>query len=187
MSNRGLRRLLLLAGLVAVLWAYPIVAVQADDCGTPFDCEETGGFIGITSVVGGIAAVAAAAAAAVTATNGADGEAEEQELAIIQVTSDRIEVDIENPGSFRVQAWLSSTSKGTVQAPDIPLGIEVPHTPGLIVFPTAGAGSLDVEVTVDDTAEESEVVIVVTGSYKGRVSRQPVTVVIGGGYVLEIY
>jgi len=184
-----LRQVVATLFVAVVLVSIPLVAV-GDDCGGPSDCEETGGFIGITSVVGGVAAVAAAATAAVTSTNNVDSgpdSEDEEELAIVQVSTDRVEVDFENPATLEVQAWLSTPSRGVVQAPDIPLQIAMPPTLGLTVFPTSGSGRLDVDITVDETAEDGEVTITVSGSYKGRETRQPVTVVIGGGYRLEVY
>jgi len=171
----------------ALLLAVPLVFVAApafaDDCGNPSDCEETGGFIGITAVVGGVGAVAAAAAAALANADAEPGE--ELEFAIVQVSTDRVEVAKDLPGTFDVTAWIA-TEAGQRRAPEIPLTVHVPPMPGLTVSPAVGSGEMHVEVAVDETAENGEVPVVVSGEYKGRRAQQTVTIVIGGEYVLEV-
>ncbi len=186
-------RKLLVGAMLALAMSFTITtAAGADDCGDPRDCEETGGFIGITSLVGGLTAVAAAAAAAgigSTSTDaGPESEADhtqESEMAAVTVDKDRVEIAPGDSMSLLVTGWLTTASGGTNEEASMPLKIDVPPVEHLSVSPTSGFGRLNASVSAGSEIEPGDYDLQVSGSWKGRTTKQAVTVVIGG-YIVEV-
>ncbi|MCP4961062.1 MAG: hypothetical protein GY925_17580 [Actinomycetia bacterium] len=172
----------MILGIVLV----PVVSwadsAAAHDCSSPADCEETGGYNGIIAVVGGGAAVAAAAAAAVAATPAG----EETDLAIVQVSSNLIEVEPDKPAEFTLTGWHVGAEGKTTQVA-MPFNITVPPDSGLLVVPLTGTGTLVVTVSVEELGEITEFDLIVQGSWKNGTASETVHVIVGGEYGLRLF
>jgi hypothetical protein len=170
--------LLGLAGFL-LLTASP---AHAHDCSSPLDCEQTGGYNGIIAVVGGIAAVAAAAAAAAAATPAG----EKTDLAIVQVSTDHIEVLPDQPGRVTMTGWHVGEGGRTTRVP-MDLRIDVPPGTGLRVAPLSGVGEIVVEISVEEYTDTREFQLQAVGTWEGKSANATVHVVIGGEYGLKLY
>jgi hypothetical protein len=181
-ARRARWGVVLAVGFIAAM-AVSVLAspAAAHDCSSPGDCEETGGYNGIIAIVGGAAAVAAAAAAAVAATP----EGEETDLAIVQVSADRIEVAPDEPAELTLTGWHVGP-RGTSQVA-MDLVIVVPPGSGLTVVPTTGTGTLVATVSVEELGEETEAELSAQGTWKGRTATATVHVTIGGEYGLRMF
>lgn len=196
MWRRSRRRISLLAAAVGSVGAALVVVVvlaspaAADDCGTPEDCEDTGGYNGIIGVVGGGAAVGAAAAAAAAAAAGPDGiegtaDDEEVDLSILQVSENHVVVDRENPAQITLSGWHVGAD-GELRQVGMELHVEVPPGTGLRVAPLSGVATLTVVIELEEETVLEQVQIQAVGTHKGRTHMEPITVEIGGDYRLEI-
>jgi hypothetical protein len=181
----ALRRALLV-GIVAfgvvVAWSG---TAAADNCSSPGDCEETGGYNGIIAVVGGAAAVAAAAAAAIASTP----EGEETDLAIVQVSVDTLDIAVDEPGELTLTGWHVGAD-GNLERVGMALWVEVPPASGVRVTPTEGSGELTVSVEVDEETmpeEPAPVELQAKGSWDGKEAGATVIVNLGGDYELRLY
>ena len=160
------------AGALGLIFALASPAA-ADNCSSPGDCEQTGGYNGVIAVVGGIAAVAAAAAAVAARTpDGADAD-----VGIVQVSDDRIDVTVSQDGEVTLTGWHAG-SGGTYEQVDMPLRIEVPPGCGLVAEPTDGVGELVVRVSLTESSEEKEVTITASGDWQGQTATAEITVVV---------
>jgi hypothetical protein len=181
--TRGVRRVIfpLLAGLIGLL-IVTAPAAFAHDCSSPEDCEQTGGYNGIIAVIGGIAAVAAAAAAAAAATPAG----KKTDRAIVQVSTDYVEVHPDAPGKVTLTGWHVGEGGRTKRVP-MDLRIDVPPGTGLCVVPLSGLGEVVVEITVDEYTETKEFQLQAVDTWEGKSANATVHVVIGGEYDLRLY
>lgn len=180
-TRRALLVLVMLGGGIA-MWTG---TAAAHDCSNPGDCERTGGYNGMIAVVGGAAAVAAAAAAAVANTP----EGEETDLAIVQVSTDTLDVAPEEPATLTLTGWHVG-GDGQLRRVAMGLWIEVPPACGLRVTPAEGTGEMVAMVEVDEATlpeDTTEVELVAHGSWDGRQASATVTVNLGGDYDLRLY
>lgn len=181
----ALRRALVivvLAFAALVAWSGP---AAADNCSSPGDCEETGGYNGIIAVVGGAAAVAAAAAAAVAHTP----EGEETDLAIVQVSVDTLDIAVDEPAELTLTGWHVGAD-GQLKQVGMALWIEVPPACGVKVTPAEGTGQLTATVEVDEDTlpdEPQPVELQAKGNWDGKEAGATVIVNIGGDYELRLY
>jgi hypothetical protein len=179
-----LRRALVVVALsfgALVLWSGP---AAADNCSSPGDCEETGGYNGIIAFVGGVAAVAAAAAAAVAHTP----EGEETDLAMVQVSVDTLDIAAGTPGQLTLTGWHVGGDGQPVQV-GMSLWIEVPPGCGVRVTPTEGTGTLVASVEVDEEnmpEDPQPVELGAKGTWDGKDAGVTVTVNIAGEYDLRL-
>lgn len=171
----------ILLGLIGFLiWAAPTAV--AHDCSSPEDCEQTGGYNGIIAIVGGLGAVAAAAAAAASATP----EGKKTDLAIVQVSTDYVEVRPDAPGRVTMTGWHVGEGGRTKRVP-MDLRIDVPPGTGLLVTPLSGVGEIVVEISVEEYTETREFQLQAVGTWEGKSANATVRVVIGGEYDLRLY
>lgn len=186
-SRRIVRRSMAASALALLLWAALTALLaspaSADDCSSPEDCEQTGGYNGAIAVVGGIAAVTAAALAARDATP----EGEETDLAIVQVSNDMLFVSPDSPDQVTLTGWHAGDGGKLTRVP-MTLWIEVPPAEGVKVTPTQGTGEMLAmvefdEATFDDTIFEVE--LVAHGSWDGKEATATITVMLDGDYNLE--
>lgn len=184
MTVRLLLRLVVgTAALIAGMVVFSGVAA-ADNCSSPGDCEETGGYNGAIAVVGGAAAVAAAAAAAIANTP----EGEETDLAIVQVSTDTLDIDPETPGQLTLTGWHVGDDRQLRRVP-MSLWIEVPPAMGVAVEPASGTGELVANVRVDESTlrpDVQQVELVAWGDHNGKRASETVTVNLGGDLELRL-
>lgn len=204
-----MRRSALWLGLALMLLALASGArpAAADNCSSPGDCQETGGYNGIIAVVGGIAAVVAAAAAVAARSGGDDEPAgddpgqpeqpmDQTDLAILQVSADRVEVDDTNDGQVTLTGWHAGPG-GALERIDMPIRVDLPPDSGLTVDPTEGTGEVVVDIAVDENADataegaggdqdEREVTLAASGSWNGQTVTQTITVVVRKRYDVVI-
>jgi hypothetical protein len=180
-----LRRVLLLLLFATVALIAFADTAAADNCSSPGDCEETGGYNGIIAVVGGAGAVIAAVTAAIANTP----EGEETDLAIVQVSTDTLDIDVENPGELTLTGWHVG-SDGQMKQVGMALWIEVPPACGVTVTPTEGTGTFTATVSVDEATlpeEPQPVELQAKGNWDGREAGATVVVNLGGEYELRLY
>lgn len=171
---------LLLLGLAGFLIFTAPTAV-AHDCSSPEDCEQTGGYNGIIAIVGGIGAVLAAAAAAAAATP----VGKKTDLAIVQVSTDYVEVRPDQPGRVTMTGWHVGEG-GRMKRIPMDLRLEVPPGTGLRVVPQSGVGEMVVEISVEEYTETIEFQLRAVGTWEGKSASATVRVAIGGEYELRI-
>lgn len=167
------------AGALVILVALAVPAA-ADNCGTPEDCEDTGGYNGIIGVVGGSAAVAAAAAAARAAAVGPDGlegteDDEEIDLSILQVSTNELFVNADEPAELVLTGWHVGPD-GKQRRVAMALGVEIPSGTGLSVSPAVGTGELIVTIRLDEPSDFEEVLLTARGTHKGRTYEERCTI-----------
>ena len=170
----------LLLGLLSLAFLSAPTAF-AHDCSSPVDCEQTGGYNGIIAIVGGIAAVAAAAAAAAASTP--DGK--KTDLAIVQVSTDHVEVQPDAPGTVTLTGWHVGEGGQTKRVP-MDLRIEVPPGTGLRVTPQSGVGEVVVEISVEEFTDTTEFQLQAAGTWEGKSANATIQVVVGGEYGLRL-
>lgn len=175
-----------LAGACFVLFGLALFTgvAGADNCSSPGDCEETGGYNGAIAVVGGAAAVAAAAAAAIAKTP----EGEETDLAIVQVSTDRVDIEIGKPADVTLTGWHVGADQ-QLKRVGMALWIEFPPAAGIKVEPASGTGEMTASVSVDEATlpdDTTEVDITAWGDWNGKRASETVTVHIGGELELKL-
>jgi hypothetical protein len=164
----------------------------ADNCSSPLDCEQTGGYNTMIAVVGGAGAVIAAVHAALQSKkDGADelapDGADQGGLAIVQVSVDRVELGDE-PVQVTLTGW-NADQKGQVTQVPMPLSIDVPWGQGVSVTPIQGTGTLVATFSASETGPPegtTQVIVTARGDWEGKSATQPITVTFGDEYRLEL-
>ena len=112
-------------------------------------------------------------------------EKEEPTRYILQLSTDRVAIDPEQPGAFTVSVWKQVGVQPPVQASEASIQITPPPGTGLVVIPAAGEGTLTVQVQTGETVQVGEFPLAVTATAGGSSQGATVMVSIEPRYTME--
>ncbi|MEI6513616.1 MAG: hypothetical protein WCO51_10130 [bacterium] len=140
-----------------------------------------------TLIVGGMAAVAAAAAAINNLRNkqkpSSKNQSDQPKNYILQLNRDQVELNTGQTAQVTATAWRVDASGNPIPAPEAMIRVEAPI--GLIVNPIAGQGSLQMQISSEQTLQPGKKVLNITAEAAGAITSGTVTVEIQGGYEMK--
>ena len=149
-------------------------------------------------VVGGVAAVAAVALAASKAAKKkaasddaaapTDAPTGQLDMAILQIDAKLFDIDSTSPATVTLTGWNVGNDGIPVHVP-MTIWITAPPLCGVQVVPDQAEGQLIAVLSVDPTSPspESDIELVASGVWKGKLVSETITVRVGGDLELRLY
>jgi hypothetical protein len=112
----------------------------------------------------------------------------EQTTYILQLSTDRITIEPDKPGTLTVMVWKQVGNKPPQQATDAAISITAPAAAaGLNVIPSTGQGTLTSQVRIGGSIQAGEFPLTVTARAAGGAEEATVIVKIEQDYVMEFF